>query len=75
MAQFEFKDNGKYSAKIMNKFKNDFKFIGTINANSLKELKEKAKNHARSWNEHGGRLYLDVINNKTDITFELVINS
>jgi len=34
------------------------KFLGIISANSIQELKENARKHARSWNEHGGRLHL-----------------
>lgn len=43
----------KYSAKLHTKFAGDFKFIGTVTANSLKDLKEKARQHARNWNERG----------------------
>jgi hypothetical protein len=49
----------KYEAKIHSRPNSDDpKFIGTVKANSIAELKEKAKSHARSWNEHGGRLHL-----------------
>ena len=40
----------------------DPKFIGKVEANSIKELKEKARYHARSWNEHGGRIHIECEN-------------
>jgi hypothetical protein len=49
----------KYEAKIHTHPNSDkVKFIGTVKANSITELKAKAKKHAQSWNEHGGRLHL-----------------
>jgi len=50
-------DNFKYEAKLNKKAYGDFSFIGTVKANSIKELKEKAKKHARSWN-HFGKIYI-----------------
>ena len=50
----------KYKVKIhTNPNSERVKFIGEVSANSIVELKEKAKQHARSWNEHGGRLHLE----------------
>ncbi|MDD4049042.1 MAG: hypothetical protein PHI90_09550, partial [Clostridia bacterium] len=49
----------KYRASIHARpYSDDPKFLGVIEANNIVELKEKAKKHARSWNEHGGRLLL-----------------
>jgi len=53
------KTNFKYRASIHARSNsNDPKFLGYVEANSIIELKEKARAHARSWNEHGGRLHL-----------------
>lgn len=47
----------KYTAKVHARpNSNDPKFIGTVSGNSIEQLKENARKHARSWNEHGGRL-------------------
>lgn len=48
----------KYSAKLHQKAFGDFAFIGTVEANSIFELKEKARTHARSWNKRG-RISID----------------
>ena len=61
----------KYVAKIHTKKFGDFAFIGTVKANTIEELKENARKHARSWNEHGHRLYLECENTQR----EWVINS
>lgn len=61
----------KYEVRIHVKNYGHFKFIGIVKSNSIKDLKDKARQHARSWNEHGGRLYLSCDN--TDR--EWVINS
>ena len=50
----------KYTARIHTNINSDrVKFIGTVTANSICELKEAARKHARSWNEHGHRLHLE----------------
>lgn len=50
----------KYTAKIHSRPNSDNpKFIGVVSANSINELKETARKHARSWNERGGRLHLE----------------
>lgn len=61
----------KYKATIHTKKFGDFAFIGTVKANTIAELKDKARKHARSWNEHGHRLYLECQNTQK----EWVINS
>lgn len=44
----------KYSAKLhVNANSEAVKFIGTVDADSIKELKEKARQHARNWNNRG----------------------
>ena len=49
----------KYEGRVHSRpYSNDPKFIGTVFANSISELKENAKKHARNWNEHGGRLHI-----------------
>jgi len=45
---------------IVRKAFGDYEFIGEVSANSIKELKEAARKHARSWNKHGHRLILDM---------------
>ena len=52
----------KYTANLhINANKDNVKFIGTIEANSLKELKEKARQHARNSNNHlSGRIHVEV---------------
>ena len=53
----------KYIAKIYTNINcDDIKFIGTVKADSIHELKDKARAHARSWNEHGGKLHLECEN-------------
>lgn len=50
----------KYSAKLLVRdlfSKGNFKFIGTVSANSIADLKEKARRHALGWNERG-RVYI-----------------
>jgi len=45
--------------------KPDVEFIGTVNANSLKELKENVRKHARNWNKHlFGRLHVQDFENE-----------
>jgi hypothetical protein len=62
----------KYEGRIHTRpNSNDPKFIGTVYANSIKDLKEKARAHARNWNEHGGRLYIQCQNTER----EWIINS
>lgn len=61
----------KYVAKVHIKKLGDFAFIGTVKANTIKELKKEARKHARSWNEHGHRLYIECENTQR----EWVINS
>ena len=68
MSSQEFKYEGRIHVRPNS---NDPKFIGTVYANSIKELKEKARDHARSWNEHGGRLSIEDQNTGR----EWVINS
>ena len=48
----------KYECNINRKAFGDFEFIGTVKANSIPELKEKARKHAQSWNKSGSRLFL-----------------
>lgn len=38
-------------------------FIGKVKANSIKELKDNARKHARSWNKHlYGRIHVEDAN-------------
>jgi len=44
----------KYKAKLhVNSNSDTVKFIGTVEANSIKELKEKARLKARAWAKYG----------------------
>lgn len=47
----------KYTAKLHRKAFGDFQFLGTVLANSIKQLKENAKKHCRSWG-YFGRVYV-----------------
>jgi hypothetical protein len=52
----------KYTATIYaNPNKHNVKFIGTVSANSIADLKERARKHARGWNERG-RILLECDN-------------
>ena len=61
----------KYTASLhINANKNNVEFIGNVSANSKKELKEKAKQHARNWNKHlSGRIHIEVAGE-----FEMFVN-
>lgn len=50
----------KYTASLhINANKENVEFIGNISANSKKELKREAKQHARNWNKHlSGRILI-----------------
>lgn len=48
----------RYVASLHVKTFSDFKFIGKVKANSIEALKEKARSHARNWNERG-RVYIE----------------
>lgn len=52
----------KYEASLyIRANKADVEFIGKVSATSIKELKEKARDHARSWNKHlSSRIYIDL---------------
>lgn len=51
----------KYTAKVhVNANKENVKFIGEVKADTIKELKEKARKLARNQNERGGRLHLEL---------------
>jgi hypothetical protein len=59
MENTQFKYEGRIHA---NPNKHSVKFIGTVYANSISDLKTKAREHATSWNEHGGRLHIECQN-------------
>ena len=52
----------KYKAMLyIRADKSDVEFIGKVSGNSIKELKEKARDHAQGWDKHlFGRLYIDL---------------
>ena len=62
----------KYSAKLHTKPNNleKVKYIGIVEADSFRQLKKNAKQHARNWN-HYGRVHILCEN----INREFVINA
>jgi hypothetical protein len=52
--------NFKYEGRVHNNpNKPNVKFIGTVYANDIQTLKEKARMLACNQNEHGGRLHIE----------------
>jgi hypothetical protein len=43
----------KYRAKLHVNYNSDRKFIGNVEANSIKALKQSARSKARNWNNYG----------------------
>ena len=55
--------NAKYAGRVhSNPNSNDPKFLGVVFANTIADLKENARSHARSWNKHGYRLSIECEN-------------
>ncbi len=53
----------KYVARVYRRPNtNEVEFIGTVNADSIQNLKAKAKQLSISWNKHGGRLLIECQN-------------
>lgn len=57
----------KYKASIHVKTPFDYKFLGYIQADTLKDLRVEAKRKARQNNHLQGRLYLDVNDSQRQI--------
>jgi hypothetical protein len=54
------KSNYKYEGLVHNNpDRPNVKFLGTVHANNIKELKENARILARNQNEHGCRLHIE----------------
>lgn len=64
---YEPKDNDyKYEASLhINADSDDVAFIGKVYANSIKELKEKSRQHAIQWG-HRGRIHVEEYNNNLE---------
>lgn len=60
MKTYENETRYKYEANLhINANKESVKFIGSVQANTLKELKELARQKARSWSNYG-RIHVQV---------------
>jgi hypothetical protein len=50
----------KYTARLHANANSDkVKFIGDVKGDSIKEIKENARKHARNWNERG-RIHVEI---------------
>ena len=62
----------KYTAGLyINANKENVEFIGIISANTKKELKRNAKQHARNWNKH---LFSRILISDREGEFEFFVN-